>query len=241
MEQVGPPADIVELFALPVALAVHCMILGVPVCDAQLFAPISQPFFATADVDDVRPTLGRLVEYMQALIERKTAEPADDLISDIVTQEDLTTEQVLSLAFNFMTGERGSVEDMLSLSVLTLLCHPEQMQLLRSGAVSLDAATEEILRYIGNFAVTLSRQALVDVDVEGITIKAGEHLTVALASANRDSERFSDPDVLDLRRSAAGHVAFGYGVSMPASVSISHASLFALALLRCWNGARDCA
>jgi cytochrome P450 len=212
MEQVGPPADIVELFALPVALGVHCMILGAPLRDAKLFAPISQPFFATADVDDVRELLGRLVEYLQDLIERKRAEPADDLISDIVAQEDLTTEQVLSLAFNFMTGGRGSVEDMLNLSVLALLCHPEQMAILRSGAVSLDAATEEILRYVGNFAVTLSRQARVDVDVDGIRIKAGEHVTVSLASANRDSERFRDPDVLDLRRSAAGHVAFGYGV-----------------------------
>jgi cytochrome P450 len=212
MEQVGPPADIVDAFALPVAVATHCTILGAPVSDAKLFAPISQPFFVTANVDEAGALLRELVEYLQALIERKRAEPADDHISDIVAQEDLSAEQALSLAFNFMTAGRGSVEDMIDLSVLALLCHPEQMEMLRSGAVSVDAAIEELLRYIGNFAAAFSRQALVDVDVDGITIKKGEHVTVSLAAANRDPAKFGDPDLLDLRRSATGHVAFGYGV-----------------------------
>jgi cytochrome P450 len=54
--------------------------------------------------------------------------------------------------------------------------------------------------------------ALEDVDVNGHVVRRGEGVICAIPSANRDERLFPDPDTLDIRRDAAAHVAFGYGI-----------------------------
>lgn len=211
LEREGPPADLVGTFNVPIAVSIHCLMLGVPMSDGHVFAPISQPFLFTADLTEVGTRLAELQEYLLSLVARRRATPSDDLISDIVAHEELTNDQVVSLAFNFMTGGRGSVEDMIGLAVLALLCHPEQMEALCVGAVPIDTAIEELLRYIANFAVAIPRRALERVELQGVSIERGEILTVSLAAANRDPDKWNEPDALHLDRSALGHVAFGQG------------------------------
>jgi cytochrome P450 len=70
---------------------------------------------------------------------------------------------------------------------------------------------EELLRYL-TIAHTNIRAALEDVEVEGQLIRAGESVTIAMHAANRDPAQFPDPDTLDLRRRATGHLALGHGI-----------------------------
>jgi cytochrome P450 len=56
------------------------------------------------------------------------------------------------------------------------------------------------------------RVALEDIELDGQLIKAGESVTVSIQAANRDPARFADPDTLDLRRQATGHLSFGHGI-----------------------------
>jgi cytochrome P450 len=204
IEHGGPPTDLMGMYASPVAIAIHCLMLGVPVSDGDVFAPISQPFFFTREPKEVVAHFAKLQEYLLSLIDRKRAAPSDDLISDIIAHGDLTDDEITSLAFNFMTGGRGSVEDMIGLAVLALLCHPEQLEALRAGTVPIDAALEELLRFIANFAVASPRRALQDVELEGSSIRAGEGVIVSLAAANRDPGKWDEPDVLDLKRGGRG-------------------------------------
>nr|BFF04827.1 hypothetical protein GCM10020241_65020 [Streptoalloteichus tenebrarius] len=100
--------------------------------------------------------------------------------------------------------------NMLGLGTLALLAHPEQIPVI-TNPDTVDNAVEELLRYLAIVPGTL-RTALEDVEVEGVTVRAGETVMVSLPVANRDPERFADPDTLDLTRQTSGHVAFGHGV-----------------------------
>ncbi len=81
----------------------------------------------------------------------------------------------------------------------------------RSGAEAIDTAVEELLRYL-TITHTGVRAALEDVELEGRQIRAGESVTVSMQAANRDPAQFPDPDTLDLRRSAGGHLTLGHGI-----------------------------
>jgi cytochrome P450 len=84
---------------------------------------------------------------------------------------------------------------------------------LRADPTLVDAAVEELMRYLTVFNVgALTRTALEDIELDGVVIRAGEAVSVSLLGANRDGERFEHPDELDLRRGGRGQVGFGHGV-----------------------------
>lgn len=81
----------------------------------------------------------------------------------------------------------------------------------RSRHADPDRAVEELLRYLA-VVHTMTRAALVDVELAGQVIKAGETVALSLQAANRDPAVFDDPDSLDLTRNALGHLGFGHGI-----------------------------
>ncbi|QUQ65097.1 cytochrome P450 [Kutzneria sp. CA-103260] len=97
-------------------------------------------------------------------------------------------------------------------SVLALLRHPEQFELLHADPSIARTAAEELLRYDTPAPIITPQQALQDLDLGGHRIRAGELVFPVLGAANRDPARYPDPDRLDLRRpDAAGHLTFGAG------------------------------
>jgi cytochrome P450 len=87
----------------------------------------------------------------------------------------------------------------------------EGPQARRSGAEAIDTAVEELLRYL-TITHTGIRAALEDVEVEGQLIRAGESVTLSMQAANRDPAQYPEPDTLDLRRRATGHLTLGHGI-----------------------------
>jgi len=100
---------------------------------------------------------------------------------------------------------------MLALGTFALLRNPAQLAALRADPALADRAVEELLRYL-SVAKTFMRTALEDVELGGQTIEAGTTVILSYNTANRDPDRFADPHVLDLRRKAGGHLAFGHGI-----------------------------
>lgn len=92
-----------------------------------------------------------------------------------------------------------------------LLTNPAQADALRKDPDLAPQAVEELMRYL-TVAHTGVKSALEDVEVEGRLIRAGESVTLSLEAANRDPERFPDPDRLDVHRKATGHLGFGHGI-----------------------------
>ncbi|MEV4895412.1 cytochrome P450, partial [Nonomuraea sp. NPDC055795] len=101
---------------------------------------------------------------------------------------------------------------MLGLGTLLLLDHPEQADLVRDRPGVVEQAVEEMLRYLSVVSIPIIRTATEDVTLGGRLIKAGSAVVCSLVIANRDHTLAERPDVFDITREAASHIAFGHGI-----------------------------
>ncbi|MFD8405465.1 cytochrome P450 [Streptomyces anulatus] len=227
MERAGTTADLVEAFARPVPTLVICELLGVPYADRGRFLGLVEVIFdQAADAGARDEAYAGLLRYVGELVLAKRAEPTDDLLSDLAAPapgpgagdlavpgpaaSGLDDEELAGIGGLLLAAGIDTTANMLGLGVFALLADPVQLDALRADPDLAGPASEELLRYLG-VADPLLRSALEDVEVEGELIRAGETVTVSVQAANRDPRRFPDPDRLDIRRRATGHLSFGHG------------------------------
>ncbi|MEU7004423.1 cytochrome P450 [Nonomuraea sp. NPDC046570] len=211
MDRHGPPVDLVEAYAMPIPALVICELLGVPSTDRERFQRHSAELMRLDNTPQERITAyTALQEFMHALVTAKRAEPTDDMLSGL-TAADITDEELTNIGFMLLGAGFETTANMLALGTFALLCHPDQLAFLRADPSSIDHTVEELLRYLSVVPYT-TRTALEDVELDGRVVKAGETVTVSISAADRDPHRFTDPDVLDLRRQTGGHLAFGHGI-----------------------------
>lgn len=220
------PVDLVSRFAAPLAMAVICELLGVPMADRERFQVWIRQFADVSGPEELavegREKLGA---YMAELVGAKLAaigqgQPADDVLSALAAAADgadrLDFGELIGLGFTLLGGGFDSSAGQIGNIVLTLLAHhPGQWRRLAEHPHEIPAALEELLRTVnitGNDTSGLPRIATEDVTIGGATIPAGDAVFLAFASANRDAEVFADPDRLDFQRAENPHLAFGYGV-----------------------------
>lgn len=207
-----PPVDLVERFALPVPSLVICELLGVPYADRETFQVNSARFLERdVAIDDKMAAYHAMTTYLAELVTRKRADPDEDLLSDLARHDDLTVEELTGIAFLLLLAGHETTANVLALGTFALLEHPEQLAALRADAALLPGAVEELMRYL-SVADIFYRYAVEDIELGGETIGRGSTVVVSLLAANRDPRRFEDPDALDLRRAARGHLGFGHGV-----------------------------
>jgi cytochrome P450 len=214
----GTPADLVEDFALPLPVTVICELLGVPYEDRVDFRRWSSAFLSTTRFtpDEVRAAVGSMREYMAGLIAQRRERATDDLLSALVAARDdedrLSEEELLSLAQALLVAGHETTASQIPNFVYVLLTHPEQLAELRADLTLMPKAVEELMRFVPlGVGAGIARYALADIEVGGVTVRAGEPVLPAIASANRDASVYGDPDVLDLHRAGASHVGFGHG------------------------------
>jgi cytochrome P450 len=208
MAERGTEAELVRDFALPVPAVMICELLGVPYEDRDTFQALAAKVFnPEASMEEIYEGYAGLQEYIRKLVPAKRSAPTDDLLSDLTTS-DLSEDELAGIGAFLLGAGLDTTSNMLSLGTLALLRNPAQVEALHADP---DRAVEELLRYL-TITHTGVRAALEDVEIGGQLIKAGESVTISIQAANRDPERFPDPDTLDLTRNAAGHLAFGHGV-----------------------------
>ncbi|MFJ9789196.1 cytochrome P450 [Streptomyces globosus] len=211
MEQAGPTADLVTAFAKPIPTIVICEILGVPYGDRASFQEQIDAFMGgEASDEELIAAYTATQEYLARLVAAKRANPTDDVLSEL-TDGDFTDEELKGISLILLAAGFDTTANMLALGTFALLQNPGQLAALRADPALTDGAVEELLRYL-SVAKTFHRTALEDVVVGGQTIEAGTTVVLSLHTANRDPERFTDPDVLDLRRPYDGHLAFSHGI-----------------------------
>ncbi|MFE0099722.1 cytochrome P450 [Streptomyces sp. NPDC059009] len=211
MERQGSSADLVTAFARPLPALVICDLLGVPYADREFF----QERTATINDADATPevmeqALNEAGAFLYELVKAKRADPTDDLLSDL-TKEDLTEPELIQIALLLLGGGLDTTTNMIGLGTFALLSHPEQLAALRAEPELIDGAVEELMRFL-TIAPVSARSALEDIELGGRQVKAGETVAVAMHAANRDPEKYPDPDTLDVRRRAVGQLGFGHGV-----------------------------
>ncbi|MFE5123436.1 cytochrome P450 [Streptomyces sp. NPDC056669] len=211
MERQGPPTDLVAAFANPIPALLICELLGAPYEDRGFFqSHVTKVNELDATPEEKHGAFGVLQEYVEHLVLDKRTKPTDDMLSDIAVG-DLTDEELTNIGVMLLGGGFDTTANMLGLGIFALLSRPSQFAALLADPDLADRAVEELLRYL-SVTHTGMRTALETVELGGQVIKAGECVAVSVQAANRDPEKFPDPDVLDLHRQAAGHVSFGHGV-----------------------------
>jgi cytochrome P450 len=126
--------------------------------------------------------------------------------SSILTEEELVSNINILLS----TGHETTTH-LIGNGLLALLQHPDQMEWLQSRPSLLEPAIEEMLRYDNPVQITY-RSALEDANIHGKLIRKGDLVNSIIASANRDSQRFSNPDRFDITRNEGRHLGFGLGI-----------------------------
>jgi cytochrome P450 len=211
----GPPADLVSGFALPIPSLVICELLGVPYADREEFQDRTGQLLDLSLELDLRRRLARENrEYMSALVAQAQADPGDDMLGMLVREHghDLTTDELIGIGELLLIAGHETTSNMLGLGTLALLRHPEQLALVRADPAATAPAIEELLRWISIVHTGVVRTTTTEVEIAGTRIGAGELVFCALPTANRDPALLADPERLDVRRGAPGHLAFGHGV-----------------------------
>jgi cytochrome P450 len=216
----GPkPIDLVQAFALPVPSLVISELLGVPYTDHDFFQHHSKVLINREESPEAaRQALDELIDYLDRQVGEKLADPADDLLSRLATEQvktgELTRHEVAVMGMILLLAGHETTANMIALGTLALLEHPDEFAALRDtdDPKLIAGAVEELLRYLNIAHNGRRRVAIEDIEIGGQVIRAGDGVIFANDVANRDEERFADPGRLDVHRDARGHVAFGFGV-----------------------------
>jgi cytochrome P450 len=215
MQRHGPPVDLVAEFALPVPSLVICELLGVPYADRAEFQERTNRQLDLSLPMQERMRLGEEGRaYMAGLVARAQADPGEDMLGMLVREhgDDLTADELTGIASLLLLAGHETTANMLGLGTLALLRHSDQLAVVRDEPDRVDAAVEELMRWLSIVHSGIVRVATTDTEIAGRRIAAGELVICGLSAANRDPELISDPDRFDVTRGGAGHVAFGHGV-----------------------------
>ncbi len=224
-------ADLIHEFAFPLPIYAICDLLGVPREDQDDFRDWAGAMIrhgggprggVARAVKRIRAYLGELIHRKRLeLAERGEEEDGEDLISGLIRASDhgehLTENEAAAMAFILLFAGFETTVNLIGNGVYALLRHPEQRALMQRALEEGDerllaAGVEELLRYDGPVEIATWRFATEPVTLAGQRIAEGEPVLVVLAAADRDPERFAEPDVLDLTRRDNQHLGYGHGI-----------------------------
>jgi cytochrome P450 len=215
--------DLLAEVAEPLPVAVIAEMLGIPPADRALLRPWSADICGMYELNPSEETAARAVRasvefsaYLRELIAERRTAPGDDLISALIAAHDeedrLSEQEMISTCVLLLNAGHEATVNSTGNGWLALFRHPDQLALLRSDPDALlPTAVDELLRYDTPLQL-FERWVLDDIEVGGTVIPRGSEVAMLFGSANRDPERFPDPDRLDLSRTDNAHFSFGGGI-----------------------------
>jgi cytochrome P450 len=214
--------DLIRDFAAPLPATVTAEMLGVPTSDhKQLkawsadFAEMLGNFQHNPDrAHQVARSLKDMTAYFLESIRQQQVQPREGLVHDLLAAEvdgdRLSQEEVVANLIVTMVGGQETTTNLIGNGTLTLLRNPAVLERLRADLSLVPSAVEELLRYESPSQHT-ARLAPADVEVGGKMIRRRDAVMAVMGAANRDPERFPEPDRLDITRKDNHHLAFGWG------------------------------
>jgi pimeloyl-[acyl-carrier protein] synthase len=213
--------DVVADLAIPLPAIITAKLMGIPVEDhrqlgswASDIAEVHGNFQNHPDrVTEVVQSLRDMKVYLTDRMRELRKRPNEGLIYSLMVAETdgqrLTDDEVIASAIVTIIGGHETTTNLLGSGCLTLLRNPNSLDHLRSHPEIVTSAVEELLRYESPVQHT-ARIAPADMELAGKSIAKGTKVVAVLAAANRDPNRFRDPDLLDLCRVDNRHLAFGW-------------------------------
>jgi len=214
--------EMMDDFAAPLPSIVTAEFLGVPVTDHRKlkiwsadFAELLGNFQHNPErAEQAKKTLDEMVEYFRDAIRAQKEHPTDGLVHYVISAEyegeRFSEEELIPNLIATMVGGQETTMNLIGNGTLTLLRQPDVLEDLRKHPELIPSAVEELLRYESPSQHT-ARLAPEDTEIGGKHIAKRQAVMAVMGAANRDPERFPDPDRLDIRRQDNKHVAFGFG------------------------------
>ncbi len=216
--------DVVTDLAFPLTITIASEMIGIPVEARDRFRAsfedterLGDPTATEEQRAAARRALVWQLDFIGHEVTARRREPRADLVTALVQAEEhgdtLTHDEILAALLTLYTAAGTTTERMISSGMLLLLQHPDQLALLRTRPELIGGAITEILRYHHpNQQTTTPRLALEPLEMRGITIGAGSTVRFALGAANRDPERWAEPELFDITRPELVSLSFGQGI-----------------------------
>ena len=213
--------DVINDLAAPLPAIVTAEMLGVPTSDCDQLKTWSADFAEVLGNFQHNPEraartlkcVEEMTAYFREAIRQQREHPREGLINSFITAEidgdRLTEEEIIANCIVTMVGGQETTTNLIGNGVLSLVRNPDQMQRLRDDIALVPSAVEELLRYESPSQQT-ARVCPEDTEIGGKLIRKGQAVIAVMAAGNRDPERFTNPDVLDLARPDNRHLAFGW-------------------------------
>lgn len=232
--------ELVREFAVGLPLTVIAKALGVEDRDLNTFKHWSDVLVVL--VGNHKPSVDQIADFIRVQVEfadyftdkvaQRTAEPRDDLITDVVqariTEADgslteLTLAEMLSMFQQFLVAGNETTTKLIASAARLLSERPDVADAVRDDPSKAELVVEEVLR-LETPVQGLYRMVNTDTEISGCPVSAGSHLWVLYASANRDERHFADPDEFDLHRAnSKQHLAFSQGPHYCIGASLARA------------------
>jgi cytochrome P450 len=153
--------------------------------------------------------------YAMGFAARRRAMPPQGDLTDVLLGSHFDGRLMTDVDFGrffvqLVTAGNDTTRTMLSSGLLALLQHPDQLEQVRRRPDAIPAMVEEVLRW-SNPLHYFRRTAVVDTEIAGQTIAAGDKVAMIYTSANRDEAVFDDPQSFDITRNPNHHLSFGIG------------------------------
>lgn len=225
LDRVAPRGsmEVMRELAYPLPALVIGEMLGIPDEDIGRFvshAPTLAvgldpgPMRTAASVAAADRAVAELTDYLTTLIDKRRADPGDDLLSALIQAEEggdsLDTDELIAMVLLLVVAGHETTANLIGNGLVALLDHPDELARWRSDPALDKTAIEELLRFDSPVQMS-QRITLEEVELAGETIPAGRMIILCLGAANRDPEAFPDPDRLDLGRGSNHHLSFGGG------------------------------
>jgi cytochrome P450 len=229
--------DVIADIGYPIPLAVMCELLDVDIEGAQLLRTETSKLVGILEFDPdeeavlaAEEATASLALYLLPILGDRRVRPGEDLASQLLRLGDdggsgdpaLGLDEVLATCILLLTAGHETTASLIGNGVLTLMQHPDQLALLQGDPALIKPAIEEMLRFECP-AKIVGRTSLIDRQLGGQTIRAGQRVLVLLGAANRDPVQFRDPECFDITRTPAPHLAFGAGPHFCLGAALSRA------------------
>lgn len=209
-------ADLSREFTFPYPTQIIASLLGLPRTDYPQFQRWSVALLGILfNRERGLAASEALREYFIPILAARRQEPRDDLISGLaqaeIDGEMLSDEEIFSFLRLLLPAGVETTYRSLGNLLFALLSNPEQLDAVRSDRPLIPQAVEEAIRWEPPL-LTITRVATRDTVLGGVSIPAGSAVMPVLGAANRQGDRYADPDRFDIFRSARAHIGFGHGV-----------------------------
>jgi cytochrome P450 len=223
--------EIVHDFALPIQSRALTYLLNTSEKEADTWIGWGIHVFKVTGGEFKKGTV--LEDYLTAKFDEAEANPGDDFFSALVKADyrgrKLTREECMGFANLAFAGGRDTIILTIACAIGYLAEHPEALEYLREDPKRITLASEEFFRVFMPLT-HIGRVCPKDTDVNGVTVKAGERISLCWSSANFDENAFPQPDDVRLDRKPNPHLSFGFGTHL--CLGAPHARLILRTLLK---------